>query len=195
MEADGLIDYHQDHNNQPRVWMLSPTQARAAGRPAVTCPDNFYNRKHEIAVADLFVRYFPHVTHWDNRWLGTEEQFKSFGLYYDARMVIDGKLVFWEVDRGTEDLAKQVIPKVEKYVALSEAYPRDRFAVCFTFERYRRQDLNRRINDVLFALSGFRRGDQFLVAKHAEACADPLGAVFVSPKDPTSKQPLLKLLA
>lgn len=195
MAADGLLRYHQEHNNQPRAWMLSPSYAKANGLPPVECPENFYNRKHELACADLFVQYFPHVTHWDNRWMGTEQQFKSFGLFYDARMVIDGRLVFWEVDRGTEDLDRQVIPKVEKYVALSDAFHRDRFTVCFTFEKYRRQDLNKRINDMLYALTGFRRGDQFLVAKHSEVCADPLGEVFVSPKDPTVRQPMLKLLA
>src|SRR5688572_1040228 len=71
MELDGEIHSDRDHNNQPRVWMM----------PGVSYPQNFYGRSHELDVADLFVRYYPHVTHWDTEWGELEREKLSIPKY------------------------------------------------------------------------------------------------------------------
>lgn len=162
----------------------------------VECPENFYNRKHELAIADLFVAYYPHITHWDTKW-GVYEierlNIPMFKVFYDARMVLNGNVILWEVDNGTEDLAKQVSPKVDKYIALSNAYPSLRFTVIFTMSKYRRMNLSKRSHDLLEALASVKRGNQFLVAKHGELVADPFGKTLVSPLDPMVKNDILTL--
>src|SRR5436309_2693828 len=58
MALDKEIHSDRDHNNQPKIWML----------PGIVFPQNFYTQRHEIDIADLFVAYYPHVTHWDTEW-------------------------------------------------------------------------------------------------------------------------------
>lgn len=187
MEKDKEIHRDREHNNQPYMWML----------PGMTFPQNFYTRTHELDVADLFVACYPHVTHWDSEWGATEREALNIPHYrvnYDARMVLNGRLYLWEVDRGSEDF-EQLEAKVKKYVAFSDSLGAEAapFQVIFTLQKYRRMSLNNRAHRLLELLASKKRRNQFLVAKHREVLTDPLGAVYVSPTDPENRNALSDL--
>lgn len=186
MEADKEIHSDRDHNNQPKVWML----------PGVDYPENFYIRRHELDVADLFIAYNRHVTHWDTEW-GELERTKlnipRYRVNYDARMVLNGRVYLWEVDRGSEDF-EQLSAKIGKYIQFSESLPPESFQVVFTMQKYRRLHLGNRADKLLKFIADKKRRNQFVVALHSQVLADPLGAVFVSPLEPMAKRLLSDLL-
>lgn len=185
MAKDKEIHRDREHNNQPYLWML----------PGITFPQNFYTQRHEIDIADLFVTYYPHVTHWDTEW-GELERTKlnipHYRVNYDARMVLHGRVYLWEVDRGSEDL-EQLASKVKKYLAFADSLPGELFQVVFTLQKYRRMHFGHRADAVIDLLARQKRRNMFVVAKHVDVLADPLGGVFVSPLEPMSKRHLSEL--
>lgn len=179
MEKDKEIHSDREHNNQPKVWML----------PGVDYPQNFYTRAHELDVAALFVACYPHVTHWDSQWGELEKETLNIPHYkvnYDARMVLNGRVYLWEVDRGTEDF-DQLFAKVDKYIQFSKSLPPDSFQVIFTMQKYRRSKVKNRANKLLEYLASKKHRNQFLVVMHDEVLENPLGAVYVSPLNPMAK--------
>jgi hypothetical protein len=185
MADDKEIHSDRDHNNQPLIWML----------PGTTFPQNFYTQRHEIDIADLFVAYYPHVSHWDTEWGALErEQLRipHYRVNYDARMVLNGKVYLLEVDRGSEDL-EQLAAKVKKYIAFADSLPDESFQVVFTLQKYRRMHFGHRADAVLDLFARQKRRNMFVAARHSDVLADPLGAVFVSPLDPSKKSLLSEL--
>jgi hypothetical protein len=185
MAKDGEVHRDRDHNNQPFIWML----------PGVVFPQNFYTQRHELDVADLFVALYRHVSHWDTEW-GTLERetlrIPQYKVNYDARMVLNGRVYLWEVDRGTEDF-EQLFEKVNKYIRFAESLQTESFQVVFTMQKYRRQHFGRRVDEFLKFLASKKHRNMFLVAKHGEVLTDPLGAAYVSPLDPLVKRHLSEL--
>jgi hypothetical protein len=185
MAKDKEIHRDRDHNNQPYLWML----------PGIKFPQNFYTQRHEIDVADLFVSYYHHVTHWDTEWGEMERETLKIPHYrvnYDARMVLNGRVYLWEVDRGSEDL-EALTNKVKKYVAFADSLAGEAFQVVFTLQKYRRMHFGNRADAVIDLLASQKRRNMFMVAKHSDVLTDPLGAVFVSPVEPTAKRLLSEL--
>ena len=187
MHKDKEIHRDREHNNQPYLWML----------PGTVFPQNFYTRQHEIDVSDTFVALYPHVTHWDSEWGSTEREALNIPKYrvnYDARMVLNGKLYLWEIDRGSEDF-EALEAKVKKYVAFSDSLGAETspFQVIFTLQKYRRMSLGNRADALLDLLASKKRRNQFLVAKHSDVLTNPLGAIYVSPLDITQKRTLADL--
>jgi hypothetical protein len=188
MAADKEIHRDREHNNQPFLWML----------PGVAFPENFYTRRHETDIGDLFVSYYPHVSHWDTEWGALEKkalQIPHYKTNYDARMVLKsapGRVFLWEVDRGSEDM-EQLAAKIQKYIAFADSLNGEAFQVLFTMQKYRRLHLGNRADRLLQMLASKKRRNMFLVAKHSEVLTDPLGAVFVSPLEPLTKRPLSEL--
>lgn len=187
MEKDKELHRDREHNNQPYIWML----------PGTTFPQNFYLRQHEMDVADLFVACYPHVTHWDSEWGSTEREalrIPHYRVNYDARMVLNGKVYLWEVDRGTEDMRK-LEDKVKKYIAFSDSLGAEAapFQVIFTLQKYRRMSVKNRAHELLELVASKKRRNQFLVALHSEVLTDPLAPVYVSPLDPLNRRTLSDL--
>lgn len=178
MQSDKEIYSDREHNNQPLVWML----------PGTNYPNNFFIRQHELDCADLFVAFYPHLSVWESEWGAFEKQAKvhiKYRLNFDRRMTMpDGKVFVLEVDRGTEDLDKQLEPKIDKYIAFSNANPSYKFQVVITLQKYRRMDLGNRAGRVLAMLQEKRRGNQFIVASHTKLVKDPFGKVCASPLAP-----------
>ena len=92
-------------------------------------PTNFWNRQHEVDCGDLFVSYFnsagpKRLTHWDAYW--DEEEKKGKRVFYDRRMVLDGKVLLVEVDQGTEELDR-FEDKIRKYISYSANHPTSGF--------------------------------------------------------------------
>ena len=135
------------------------------------------NHEHERACADLYVTYSLtwNVRFWE---LMPHPEYIELGLKPDRVSNIDARIVFWEVDRGTETLAV-IRRKVERYIELSRLHRDRKFYVIFTATRGRAKSI------LLDVLPDFRRGNQFLVAEHQAVVERPYDAVFVSPLDPT----------
>lgn len=141
---------------------------------------NAHNYKHEHDCAGLYVAY--ENTGLLNEWGRVEEfpdyeEYKRLGLAPDRLSVIGIKIVFWEVDRGTEVLAK-IEEKVEKYVKLSKLH--GHFTVVFTSTKGRAKSI---LTEVLLPV---RSRAHFFVADYEQVISHPLEAVFVSPIDPAT---------
>ena len=145
------------------------------------------NWRHEKLCGDVYAAY---QTSWLlQRWdCLPDEEMLSLGLMPDRSSVIDGRIVFWEVDRGTETWAR-LRSKLELYVRLSELHKDHRFNVVFVTETRGRAE------SILFdVLPEFRRGNQFLVTLHSSLIADPFGKVFASPLEPEKALSLTDLM-
>lgn len=178
MEKDGVLKNHEpDYRGNPDLWSL----------PGRKQPINWYSRKHEIDAADLFVALARtgKLQHWDVGWADTESHFAQHRVNYDRRAEIEGvrHVVFFEVDRGTEDL-DTIRRKVDKYIGLQTAYPDEHFMVLFTVQGYRWTDARSRCDDINKVLHSVKRGNQFLTTPHIAFIADPLGEVVIPPHHP-----------
>jgi Replication-relaxation len=145
------------------------------------------NWKHEKLCGDLYAAY---QTTWSlQRWDSLpDEEMLSLGLIPDRSSIIDGRIAFWEVDRGTETRAR-LRTKVELYIKLSQLHRDQRFHVVFVTET------SGRAESVLFdVLEDFRRGNQFVVGLHKSIIAEPFGKVFASPLEPEKALSLTDLV-
>lgn len=169
-----------DHNS-PIIWTNKGVRYN-------TNPDN---RQHEIDCGDFLVSLMGAVhpeterlTHWDYEW-GAEEKkeyIKTRQFYFDRRFVLDDRLFFLEVDRGTKDL-EAVRKQFERYVHFSESYPAERFQVLVTVQGYRHIKAEDRATQLFKILASLKRGNQFLITMHQHALGNPLGKVWKSPLD------------
>jgi hypothetical protein len=96
------------------------------------------------------------------------------GLKPDAVCVYQGKVIYWEVDRGTEDYLtpKGIKGKLDRYLKKSTDNPEIRFYVGFTtvpqydkFGKLKRSDITR-AKGILAIIGTYKRGDQFFVSPY-----------------------------
>lgn len=134
--------------------------------------------KHELLCGDLYVAF--ELTGNLNYWHAIEEP-DPFGIKPDRQMIYDGKIVFWEVDRGTEDYYTEtgIKGKIERYIALSKSRPDRRFHVCFTTID-NKQTAQRRAQTILELIDSYERGNQFMVTLHKWAVEFPDLAPFMT---------------
>lgn len=184
MVSDKLIRVHKVGQNDPLYFFLPSTKA-----PTV------FSHAHERSCADIYVSY--ETTGRLQKW-AVPEAFEDYGEYVkvglrpDRISIVAGKIVFWEIDRGTEDY-ETVSDKIPLYIRLGERHRDHRFHVVFTtkdYYRYKngkrvlRQSSQTRAKRILLDLMEFKRGNQFIVGQHDTVITDPLGAVFASPLAP-----------
>jgi len=143
------------------------------------------NHEHERACADLYVTY---CLSWNLNFWETvpHEEYLELGLKPDRASKIEDRIIFWEVDKGTETLAV-IRKKVERYIALSNQHPGRKFYVIFTASKGRAQSI------LLDVLPEFRRGNQFLVGVHESVVQNPYDAVFKTPVAPEKWLSILDL--
>jgi hypothetical protein len=147
---------------------------------------------HEMDCADAFVALKlaagPRLVRWQ-RYNDLEADLKrvydKFRVKPDRIFELEGvnQVFHLEVDRGTEEnLDRQVKPKIDNYIRLSEAHPGQGLTVVFTAQAYRydKED-EERAREIYDLLARYRRHNQFLVAIHDTFIARPLEAVFNSP--------------
>lgn len=178
MADAGQISRFRDNEAEPFIFMLKS--------PGLKFPGNWYNRKHELAAADLFTSFYhtAQLDHWDNRWSPTElEHYKidHYKVYYDRKFTALGNIFFLEVDRGTED-PHQIDDKIEKYLAFQKAFPKEFFYVIITVQGSRYYNLEKRMEWIKKILIKRQVGYQFLLANHADLFA----------VDPVTKEPLYR---
>jgi len=194
MVQDKLIRVHKVGQNFPLYFLLPTSKA-----PTV------FSHAHEKSCADIYVSYATTglLTEW-----GVPEEFPDYeeyektGLRPDRISSIGGKIIFWEIDRGSENYDK-VSEKVPRYIELGKRHPKHRFHVVFTTrdchrhkngKQILRQSSKARAKRILLDLIDFKRGSQFLVAEHQMITDTPLGKVFVSPIDPQTYISLCQLM-
>lgn len=173
----------------------NPYEPNLWSRPGIK-PVSPEFRAHEVACADLFVAYYgtPGLTHWDWQWTKAEVDeyatFRKSSFLFDRRMILNGRMIFFEHDRGNrhpEKLAEQI----KNYYDFSVRYPDLAMNVIYTLDwaraglRYdedtKLEYLNERGRFLEQEFKQYRRGNQFLFALQSDVVADPLGKVFVSP--------------
>jgi len=163
--------------------------------PDVAETMNVNNRAHEMDCADIFVSLietfdykFDRFTRWDWRW--TPEELIDIPvknkIYYDRRAVIDGRVVFFENDKGTKD-KEAVRAQVQRYKDLASAIPNEPFTVVFLAQAYRSTSAEARANMLYKLCDEIRlpRGSKFFVGMFDHFIANPLGDVLAAPGDPT----------
>lgn len=165
-------------------------------------------KAHELDITDLFKTFWrvqPSL-YWDQRWQADE--LVEYGIHkkdsflFDARMNFRGVWVFWEVNRGSKS-PDQLRDQVKGYADFSKRYPEYRFHVIWTLnfdkagltvsDDRRKEVIARDARVLLSEFAEYRRGEQFLVARHHDVLKDPLGDHLVSSLDPTKPFSIEKL--
>jgi hypothetical protein len=184
MVDDKLIRVHKVGQNDPLYFFLPTTKA-----PTV------FSHAHERACADVYTAYETagKLPVWN-----VPENFEDYESYVTAGVrpdrisIIDGKIVFWEIDKGTESY-QGVSDKVNHYLNLWKQQGYKTFHVVFAtkdYFRYRngskilRQSAKTRARGILLDLIPFKRSNQFIVGQLDRIITDPFGAVFASPSTP-----------
>jgi len=116
----------------------------------------------------------------------------EYGLKPDALCVYQGKVIFWEVDRGTEDYdtPKGIRGKLDRYLKMSKDNPKIRMYAGFTtvpqydrFGKLKRSDITR-AKGILKCINKYERADQFFVSTHAYTirhAAEPAFSTYLNP--------------
>ncbi len=138
--------------------------------------------KHELLCGNLYVA-FELTGKLD--WWEAIQDYDSFGLKPDRQMIYEGKIVFWEVDRGTEDYFtdKGIKGKIDRYIALSKSRPERRFHVCFTTVD-NKQSAETRAGTILELIKSYNRCDQLMVTLHKWAVEMPDLAPYMTLSNP-----------
>jgi len=184
MVDDKLIRVHKVGQNDPLYFFLPSTKA-----PTV------FSHAHERSCADIYVSY--ETTGQLKVWNVPEnfEDYESYvkaGVRPDRISVIGERIVFWEIDRGTESY-KGVSDKINLYLNLWRQQGYRPFHVVFAttdYFRYRngkkvlRQSAKTRARGILLDLIPFKRSHQFIVGQLDQIIQYPLGEVLASPLTP-----------
>ncbi|HKS28733.1 MAG TPA: replication-relaxation family protein [Pyrinomonadaceae bacterium] len=93
---------------------------------------NIFNFKHEKIAGDIYVYLQELIEFWD--WKEYPD-FTRFKLKPDRSSVIQGKVIFWEIDRSTMTKAR-IIEKIEKYLSYARGNNR-KFNVIFAASKRR----------------------------------------------------------
>lgn len=167
-------------------WRDSGSEAFVWAVKGYRPPENFYNRRHELAGADLYVAYYQtnKLEHWDANPEAHKKLLKlPHKLKYDRRMKLEGKTFYWEIDRGTEelDVIRGKVKAYQNFAASVDFW----FYVIFTIKATRRGTIEERCDDIIGVIQDCgTKGFQFLVARHDDIVNDPLGKVFVPANKP-----------
>jgi hypothetical protein len=130
------------------------------------------NYEHTIMEGDVYVSCATAGAEWAYK----PPEFKKVGLIPDAKCLLAGKQVYWEIDNGTEGEAK-IDSKCKRYIQVSRF--ENPFYVIFD------ASTEARANTLLGWLAKFERRNQFLVALHQYLKESPLYQQYVSPVDPS----------
>jgi hypothetical protein len=163
MIKDGLVKSTRINLNTPLFFQLPDVKA-----PSV------HSYQHEHACAEIYVSYATtgKLQYWN---YGFDEEMKDLGLKPDRTSIINGQIVFWEVDRGTETLPV-IQNKLERYIKLSRNH--QPFLVVFTASARRATSMM-----TLFQKARCR----FYTAEFEQVLSNPLGEILLCPWSPACK--------
>jgi hypothetical protein len=183
MVADGeLMRFLPPDETLPNLYALPGTRERI---------NKYLLYGHEMDCADAFTALKLNCGPRLVRWQRYQDLHPDLRRAYDRYKVKPDRIfelddieqVFHiEEDRGTEDLNKQVAPKIENYIRMSDAHPGQGFVVLFLAQGYRyHAEDQERANELYQLVSRYNRGKQFLVALHSAFTAAPVGPIFNCP--------------
>lgn len=176
MVKDGQIRAKHFSPSEPNFFFLPTTKAISA-----------HGKLHERLCGDLYVAF--ETLGLEMKWERPTnyEENRQLGILPDRRMVLNESIVFWEVDRGTEDYVsdKGITGKIEKYLELANSSSSKQFSVVFTTIDAKQSAKARAKKFLdLFEFYAPSRADQFLVTLHKWAVEEPLNPVYLSPPNP-----------
>ena len=137
---------------------------------------------HEMDCADCFVAlrrtYGEKLVRWQRHWNEVEREVfgEKYGIWPDRVFELEhsDEVYFLEVDRGTEDLRKQIQPKIEDYFKLWQAYKdKQSFTIIFTAQGYRYHEDDNARRDELNGFIGRLTSCPFIVATQSEFTKNP----------------------
>lgn len=119
---------------------------------------------HEVAGADLFVKYYPHLQAWayEPELIYSPELKRK--VRADRGMKLSGKTFFFEVDRNTENIG--VIQKKINYYIQYGRETGERFHVIFDIAVDDLETANKRLREIGLYLDSIHRGNQFCATTH-----------------------------
>lgn len=163
---------------------FSPTKPKYYRLPETTALKEL-QLNHEHLIGQLYVALeVSGILQW---W--EMKQIPEYKLKPDAASIINGLVIFWEIDTGSEDYAV-IKSKIERYLKMSQENPEQRFNVCFTtntqFDRVGKikRTAQARAKGVLNLINDYQRADQFLVTTHDYALKYLDKEAFCSHKNP-----------
>jgi hypothetical protein len=156
------------------------------------------NYQHEQARAELYVSLTlaklihvkpePPFVEW---WINEDPEFMKFGLCPDAYAILEvgaSRVVFFEIDRGSEKLAV-IGEKIDKYVRLGGSHPEDKFHVLFVTlnsrdskatETPKQTSASRALAIQRLIRERGHKYPQFLSATHENLLSQPVGPILLS---------------
>lgn len=162
MVSDGVLEMSRPHQNAPQFYYLPTTKA-----------PGLQNFKHGRNEGDLYValetfggvEWFPEA----------HEEYLQAGFQPDKVCRVRDKIIFWEVDRGTEDLSR-IEAKINPYLTLAAAHPDHLIRIVFTAPKGRAKSI---LLNVLMKIRA--RNAHFFSAEQERVLHDPGGKVYASP--------------
>jgi hypothetical protein len=126
---------------------------------------------HEVAAADLFVRYYGAFEAW-------RYEPKAGSVQADRKMKYEGKHIYFEVDRCHQS-ASVIREKIEGYIRyyyeLERQYgERARFHVIFDIANSDPHKVSARIKEIGKVLDEYNRGNQFALSSHTMLTESPI---------------------
>ena len=124
---------------------------------------------HEVAGADLFVKYYPYMEAWSYEPLLFFDPTSRKNVRADRGLKMKGKTYFFEVDRDTENIGV-IQKKVDQYIQYGRETG-ERFHGIFDVVLDDITKTNLRSEEIGRYLETIHRGNQFCVAAHSRLTA------------------------
>lgn len=120
---------------------------------------------HEVAGADLFVKYFRYMEAWSYEPPLFYDPETKKNVRADRGLKLYGKTFFFEVDRDTENMT-DIKKKIDDYIRYGRETG-ERFHVIFDVALDGIQETNLRSEEIGKYIETIHRGNQFCVAAHS----------------------------
>jgi hypothetical protein len=147
-------------------------------------PPSVMGWQHEIDRGDIYVALHKTGKLTSYRWNWHIEEYRGFAknhkLQPDGRFELEGteKIIFLEVDRGTEFWSNELDAKIEKYAGLQSSMPQNSFVVLFTIQTKPGMSIQERAQKFNQRFRELGRGHCFTIAPHGMFLKEPLGDVL-----------------
>lgn len=144
---------------------------------------------HEVAGADLFVKYYPYMEAWSYEPILFYDPLTKKNVRADRGMKLGGKTFYFEVDRDTENIGI-IQKKIDQYIQYARETG-ERFHVIFDIVLDDLDRTNKRLAEIGSYLDTIHRGNQFCATTHLLLTESDITSEIIF--TPSGKYPILML--